>query len=113
MCDPWIGLLISSSEGRLSRSKPRPPGSEESRLSPLPGGAVRWPRLFPGSMEEPDPEAEYLVPILRRLDDREAKVQGDRHRAQHRDHDPHAHARRHPIVLDLDIPLDRAGIDER
>src|SRR5437016_3692831 len=52
-------------------------------------------------MEEAEPEAEDLLAIMRSLDDWEAKVQSDRHWAQHRYHEAEADARRDAIILDI------------
>src|SRR5262249_22104248 len=62
--------------------------------------------------EQADPEAEDLRVIVGALDDREAEVERDRHRAEHRHDDAQAEAGGDAVVLDVDVALDRAGIDE-
>src|SRR5438094_10619065 len=81
------------------RNRPRKRGSckqyneaavEPEVMSSLPGqGLVQvvrlpTPKQFPFFlMEEPDPETEDLLAVHRALDDGEAEVQRDRHRAHH------------------------------
>src|SRR5262249_6329919 len=80
-------------------------------VTPNPSPPKRGRGAF-GSMEEPEPEAEDLLLVLRALDDREAEVEGDRHRAQHRHHEPHAGPGRYAVVLDLHPRLHRAAVHE-
>src|SRR6266542_3724075 len=49
-----------------------------------------------------DPEAEELGAVALGLDDREAEVEGDRHRAEHGDGDTHAEAGGDAVVVDAD-----------
>src|SRR5262249_38520787 len=63
-------------------------------------------------MEEADPEAKDLFLVARRLHDREAEIECDRHRAEHGDYDSQAGADRDAIVLDLHVALHGAAINE-
>src|SRR5262245_44629048 len=63
--------------------------------------------------EEPEPEAEHLVVVRRLPGEREAEVEGDWHRAEHRHDEADAEAGRHAVVVDLvDARLDGAAVHE-
>src|SRR5438552_4943639 len=63
-------------------------------------------------MEEPDPETEDLLAVHRALDDGEAKVQRDRHRAHHGHDDAEAETGGHAVVVDVHAPFHGARIEE-
>src|SRR5262249_22715538 len=62
--------------------------------------------------EESHPETKDLLAILRPLDNGEAEVERDRQRSQHWDRDSQPGAGCSPVILDLDIRLNRSGINE-
>lgn len=62
--------------------------------------------------EQADPEAEDLIAVVGALDDRKAKVESDRNRAQSRDDDAKADARGDAVVGDVDVAFDGAAVDE-
>src|SRR5207248_849095 len=68
--------------------------------------------LTPCSVEESEPEAEDLFAVLGPLVDREAEVQRDRYRAEHRHLNTDANPGRHAVIVDFHLPLDRPRIDE-
>src|SRR5262245_40830758 len=63
-------------------------------------------------MEEAKPEAEDSLLVERALDDGDAKVQGNRHRAAQRHCEAEADAGRHAVVLDVNPALHRTRVDE-